>query len=84
MKGAERKFQEKWEIARWLAWHELLLSPNIKPANKPHTAQAFHCFPWEQPTDDELKEKARNYSVSQEEIEELNRIFAEIEKQQNE
>lgn len=63
-----------------MAWQNLLLSPNIKPANKPKTPQAFYRFAWEQPTEDELRKKVQEYTVTPQEIEGLNRIFAEIER----
>lgn len=62
-----------------MAWQEVLLSPNIKPYNKPKTPQAFCRFPWEESQDDELKRKAEQYRITPEEEAELNRIFKEIE-----
>lgn len=66
-------------MARWIAWQNMLLSPNIKPVNKPRTPTAFCRFPWEEAEDEELKRKAKEYRVTPEEIAELNRIFAEVE-----
>ena len=66
-------------MARWMAWQNMMLSPNIKPVNKPKTPIAFCRFPWEEPVEDELKRKAEEYRVTEEEIAELNRIFAEVE-----
>ena len=55
------------------------MSPNIKPANKPKTPQAFCRFPWEQTAAEELTEKAKLYKVTPEEVSELNRIMQEWE-----
>lgn len=73
--------QERWEIARWMAWQNAL--PNFERARRPRTPQAYWRFPWEQPSEDELREKAEQYRVSAEEAAELNRIFAEIENKEN-
>ena len=68
-----------------MAWQNMMLSPNIKPVNKPKSPMAFCRFPWEEPEDDEIRRKAEKYRVTDEEIAELNRIFAEVEaaKKQN-
>ena len=66
-------------MARWIAWQNMMLSPHIKPVNKPKTPTAFCRFPWDEPEGDELKRKAEQYRVTPEEIAELNRIFAEVE-----
>lgn len=47
--GHDRELQERWEIARWMRWHALQLSPDIRPFNKPHTPKAMMRFPWEEP-----------------------------------
>ena len=62
-----------------MMWQEMMLSPNIKPAHKPKTPQAFCRFPWEQSADEELAEKAKAYRITPEEEAELNRIMAEYE-----
>ena len=64
----------EWERTRWMAWQQMLLSPNIKQADKPRTAQAFMRFPWEQPEEIDM-ERIR---VSEEEAAKLNAIFDEI------
>ena len=78
-RGLEKAQQEEWERLRWIAWQNVLLSPNIKSHNKPKSPRAFLRFPWEEPESEELKRKAEEYRVSPEEAAELNRIFQEIE-----
>lgn len=78
-RGLEEAAREEWERIRWMAWQNVLLSPNIKSANKPRTPRAFWRFPWEEPEDEELRRKAADYRVSPEEEAELNRIFKELE-----
>lgn len=46
-RGAEEAEHERWEIARWSAWHAYNLSPFLKPANRPKTPQDIVTFPWE-------------------------------------
>lgn len=58
----------------------MLLSPNIKPASKPKTVQAFCRFPWEVQTDAELKEKAEACKISPAELNELNEIIKLLDK----
>jgi len=57
----------------------MLLSPNIKPGNKPKTPQSFCRFPWETPEAEELRKKAEQYRVTPEEEEALNKILTEWE-----
>lgn len=79
LKGYEQKIQERWIFARWAAWQNVLLSPNIKPAHKPKTPQAFCRFPWEQPNEAEMAEKAKQYRITPEEEAALNRILEQYE-----
>ncbi len=65
-----------------MMWQEMMLSPNIKPAHKPKTPQAFCRFPWEQSADEELAEKSKAYRITPEEEAELNRIMKEWEASQ--
>lgn len=74
--------QERWALARWMMWQEMLLSPHIKPANKPKTPQFFCRFPWEQPEAEELAEKAKQFRITPEQEAELNRIMKEFEASQ--
>lgn len=62
-----------------MMWQEMLLSPNIKPGNKPRTPQSFCRFPWEQPDAEALAEKAKAFRITPEEEAELNRIMTEWE-----
>lgn len=78
-KGKDEEIHEHWSLIRWLAWQEMLLSPNIKPAHKPKTPLTFCRFPWEQPDQDELVEKAREYKVTPEEEVALNKILQDWE-----
>jgi hypothetical protein len=57
----------------------MLLSPNIKPHQKPKTPVSFCRFPWERPEQDELVEKAREYRVTPEQEDALNKILQEWE-----
>ena len=79
VKGKDEELQERWALARWMMWQEMLLSPNIKQGHKPRTPQAFCRFPWEQSEAEELAEKAKQYRSTPEEVTELNRIMAEWE-----
>lgn len=79
MKGKDIESQERWSIARWMVWQEMLLSPNIKPHHKPKSPQAFCRFPWERPEAEELAEKAKQYQVTPEEETALNKILTEWE-----
>ena len=49
-KGAEEEQHERWELARWLAWHSYNLSPFLKAHNRPKTPKDLTTFPWEGPT----------------------------------
>ena len=77
--GAEKKERSKWERLRWLEWHQTLLSPYIKPANKPSSPQAFMRFGWEK-----AKEiKPEDCVVTPEQIEKLNAIAAQLKRKKN-
>ena len=73
--GKERELQEQYEVARWICYNMMCLSPNIKPYNKPKTLTAYARFPWERPTVEEMKEMEAKCGVSPEEAAILNRIF---------
>ena len=49
VEAANRATQERWEIARWMRWHALQLSPDVKPYNKPKSPKAMMPFPWDEP-----------------------------------
>ena len=78
--GKERELQEQYEVARWICFNMMKLSPNIKDINKPQTLRSYARFPWERPTVDEAEEMKAKCGVSQEEAEALNKIFDEIHK----
>lgn len=61
----------------------MVLSPNIKPHNKPHTPQSYVRFPWEKPTKEEVEAMAARCKVSDEEAAALNRIFDDLNKRNN-
>lgn len=77
-KGKEEEQRERWTIARWMCWQEVLLSPNIKQGSKPKTPQAFCRFPWERSEKEEVLEKAKTFRMTPEQAAELNRIMAEV------
>ena len=41
----QERTRERWEIARWLSFNQMNMSPFIK--NKPTSARAFCRFPWD-------------------------------------
>ena len=47
LEGFDRKREVFWETARWMAFNDVMLSPNIKQFNKPRTLHQFHPFPWD-------------------------------------
>lgn len=47
--GRERDHRFSWEIARWRAWMEMMLSPNIKAERKATSPSSFVRFPWDAP-----------------------------------
>lgn len=79
VKGAEQEAQERWNVARWICWQNMLLSPYVKKHNKPSSPQGYCRFPWEQSSDEELAQKAREFRITDEETAELNRIIKEWE-----
>lgn len=78
LKGYDQKEQREWERLRWDAWQRVLLSPDIKPGKKPRTARAFVRFPWEEPEAEEMKRRAKESRVTEEEMAVLNAIFEQI------
>ena len=77
VKGKEAEEHERWELARWQAFNNLLLSPHIKAIKKPKSPKAWFRFPWERPDDDEVEKIKRNSKVTAAEVAELERIFAD-------
>lgn len=70
-----REVQERWEIARWVCWHQHLLSPNIKPYDKKSTAKAFFPFPWDEP---EKEITAQDCYITDDQLKALRGIFAKL------
>lgn len=71
----------EWERTRWLAWQQMMLSPNIKKTDKPRTPKAFMRFPWER---DEMADvRPEDIRVTPEQVAELNRIFEELRTRNN-
>lgn len=75
--GKVEEMHQNWEIARWMAWQQVLLSPDIKPAQKPHTPKAFMTFPWEKPDAGEIERMKEDSVVTESEAIELTKIFAD-------
>lgn len=71
------------EVARWIVFHVYSQNPYIKPP-RAKTPQAYLRFPWETPTQAEVEQAAQDYTVSEAEAAELDRIFAELRKQREE
>lgn len=83
-KGKEEEQRERWTIARWMCWQDVLLSPNIKQGSKPRTPTAFCRFPWEQGEAEEMEEKAKAFRITPEQEAELNRIMADFDARKKE
>jgi len=45
--AAERKASQMWEIARWIEYHQTLLSPYLKAGQKPKKPSDVISFPWD-------------------------------------
>ena len=45
LKAHNERIQGNYEIARWMSYNAMLLSPFVK--NKPHNVHAFAPFPWD-------------------------------------
>lgn len=72
---ANKQTQERWEIARWMRWHALQLSPDVKPYNKPATPKAMMLFPWEEP---DVEITPADCYASEAELKALCGIFAKL------
>jgi len=75
--GFDRQRRFEWEQTRWKVWQ--LMTPHYKKGQAPKTPQAFMRFPWEKMTEEEVRKHVEDCHVTQEQADELNRIFAEIE-----
>lgn len=76
-----RELQEQWEIARWMRWHAVQLSPDIHSYNKPRTPLAMMRFPWEKP---EVEMKPQACRVTEDEAVGLEQIVADFYKRRQE
>ena len=47
LRGYNEKRQQQYEIARWMSYNSMMLSPFIK--HKPHSPQQYAPFPWDTP-----------------------------------
>lgn len=47
--GKEREHRFGWELTRWKAWMDMMLSPNIKAEKKATSPQSFVHFAWDAP-----------------------------------
>jgi hypothetical protein len=69
-----REMQDRWELARWMRWHDVMYNPYVKQGHRPATPQAMMRFPWEAPEREITKEDCH---VTPEEVAALTRIFEE-------
>lgn len=79
VEGKDAQERERYELARWLAYRIYAQNPYIKPP-KAGSVKAYFRFPWEEPTEEEATQAAKDCKVSKEEAAILDRIFEEIEK----
>ena len=75
--GKEQERKDRYELARWIAFHIYSQNPYIKPP-RAHTAQSCCRFPWEETTEEEAREAAERCRVTPEEEAKLNEIFEKI------
>ena len=75
--GKERELQEQYEVARWICFNMMKLSPNIKDINKPQTLRSYALFPWERPTEEEYERMKALCGVTEEQAAALNKMFEE-------
>ena len=81
VEGHNRGVQEMWEIARWMRWHAVQLSPDIKPFNKPHSPRLMMRFPWEEP---EQEITPQDCHVTEEEARVLEAIMEDLKRRKAE
>ncbi len=68
--GYNEDMQERYNVARWISYNQMLLSPFIK--QKPSTLEQYAPFPWDKPR------TVRPSKVSAEEEKELNRLLKDF------
>lgn len=71
----ERRSQEEWERARWQMFLVMQMHPHIKKGQKPHSAQAWIRFPWEQPEVEVTKDDCK---VETHEVEQLGKLLEDF------
>ena len=71
--GFTRARRLDYEHLRWLVWQ--MMMPHYKKGRAPGSPKAFLRFGWEEMTDEEAAERLEECKVSDEEIEELNRLI---------
>lgn len=76
--GKEQELQERYEIARWICFNILTMTPYIKPHKKPKTLTSYVRFPWERPTEEEYERMKGLCGVTEEQAAILNKMFEEI------
>ena len=59
LKGWVEDQHERWELTRWLAWHQYNLSPFLKKGQRPKTPKDVQTFPWEEGAKKPTKRQAR-------------------------
>lgn len=74
--GLEKEQRERWEIARWQMFMVMQMHPMIKAQNKPKRVEDWVRFPWE--AEDKVKDVPERIGVTEEEVNELERIFNEL------
>ena len=73
--GFTRAQQRDYEHMRWLVWQ--MMMPHFKKGHIPGSPRAFLRFGWEEMSEEEAAEKVEACKITEEEVAELNRIFAE-------
>ena len=70
--GFPRARRLDYEHLRWLVWQ--MMMPHFKRGRVPGSPRAFLRFGWEEMSEEEAAERLEECKVSEEEIEELNRL----------
>lgn len=65
------------EVARWICFQMYIQNPYIKTP-KASTPQAYHRFPWEGMTPEEVESAKENCIVTEQQQAELNKILNEV------
>lgn len=78
LKGWEDDQHERWEMTRWLAWHQYNLSPFLDKGKRPKTPKDLAPFPWEAGARKPKKITRKKARVTQEEVDALNAIMKDF------